>query len=374
MIFFKAVKMKRIIKLLSVISVIFLILFTAGFEVSAEGNISEDEIQGQVDEILSEYDISYSYDDMNSISFSNIFSTVKESLFSRIKAPFRTLGITLIIIVFISFVKNAGETAFPKSSSANLYAFICVISAVAVISPSLLSIYENSAETLQRGGNFMLIFVPIFAGISIMSGGVMAVGIYNASILTAAELMVQLSSTVVMPVLTATAALSISGSVFPNSTVDSIVTLMRKVITWGMTVTVTLFVGFLSVKSVLGSAVDGFASKTAKFVISGFVPVVGSAVSDAYSTVKGSFDVMRCTAGTAGTIAIALIMLPPILEIMAFRAVLWISGTAAGMFSVTPLEKLFKSLDSGLAIALGVLVCFSVLFIISTAILMKSMT
>jgi len=52
--------MKRIIKLLSVISVIFLILFTAGFEVSAEGNISEDEIQGQVDEILSEYDISYS--------------------------------------------------------------------------------------------------------------------------------------------------------------------------------------------------------------------------------------------------------------------------------------------------------------------------
>lgn len=366
--------MKRFTKILISLIFTFFLILSPILLGSAEESAGDDEIQAQVDEILADYDISYSYGDMSGLSLSEIITSVKDAVVSRIKAPFKMLGIILMIVVFISLMKNVGEMALSKSSSENMYSLICVLSAVAVISSPLLQTFENAANTLERGGSFMLVFVPVFAGISVVSGGVTSAGIYNAVILAAAEIMVQLASTVIMPVLTMTAALSISGSVFPNSTVDNIVQLMKKIITWGMALTVTLFTGFVSMKSTLGDVVDGFASKAAKFVISGFVPVVGSAVSDAYSAVKGSFDIMRCTAGTAGTIAIVLIMLPPILEILAFRAVMWISRTAAGMFSLTPLEKLFKGLDSGLAIAMSVLVCFSALFLISTAILMKSMT
>jgi stage III sporulation protein AE len=140
-----------------------------------------------------------------------------------------------------------------------------------------------------------------------------------------------------------------------------------------MTVSVSLFTGFLSLKCTVGSTTDAFTSKTVKFMVSGFIPVIGSAISDAYTTVKGSLDVIRCTAGVAGTIAAVLIMLPPVIEVLAFRMVMWIANTAAGMFSLTSLEKLFKSLDAGLAIAFSILVCFTIFFIISTGILIKSM-
>jgi stage III sporulation protein AE len=132
-----------------------------------------------------------------------------------------------------------------------------------------------------------------------------------------------------------------------------------------------LFTGFLTLKSSIGNAADGFASKTAKFMISGFVPVVGGAISDAYSTVKSSMSIIRCTTGTAGAIAIVIIMIPPVLELMAYRLVFMIGSAAAEMMSVTPIVRLFKNLDSGLAIAMSVLICFSVFFIISTAILMN---
>ena len=114
--------------------------------------------------------------------------------------------------------------------------------------------------------------------------------------------------------------------------------------------------------------------QTAKFVISGFVPIVGSAVSDAYTTVKGSFGILKCTAGTAGTIAVLMLLLPPVAEILIYRIVMWTAGTAAEMFSVKPIEKLLKGIDSGLAIIMSVLICFGMLFIISTAILMTSFT
>ncbi|MBQ8298206.1 MAG: hypothetical protein IJX77_10540 [Ruminococcus sp.] len=365
--------MKRLIKAIIVIVSAVLMSGIFSFSVLAEdSSVSDEEIRGQVNEMLEEYDISYSYDDMGELSLRGMLSSIKEAALTRIKAPMRLLGIILIIVIFISFMKNVGETAFPENSSANLYNLVCVLSAVAVVSPPLMELYENAADTLERGGGFMLVFVPVFAGITIMSGGITSGAIYNTVVLGAAEIMVQLAANIVMPVLTMTAALSISGSVFPNATLDSITQLMRKIITWGLTAAVTLFTGFVSLKSTLGSSVDGFATKTIKFLISGFVPIVGSAVSDAYATVRGSFDIMRCTAGTAGTIAVVLIMLPPILETAAFRIVMWTAKTAAEMFSVTPLEKLFKGLDAGLAIVMSVLICFSVLFVISTAILMKS--
>ncbi|MBE6861286.1 MAG: hypothetical protein E7497_00085 [Ruminococcus sp.] len=322
--------------------------------------------------MLSEYDTNFSYEDMENLSLSSIIDSVLASVTARLKAPFRLLGTILITIVFASLMHTAGDTTFPKSPSANLYNMVCVISAAAVICPPLLEAYENSSVALEKGSGFMLAFVPVYVAISVASGNIVSAGVYNTITLAAAEIIVQLSSCIVMPLVAMTAALSITGSVFPETSAEGIVRLIKKLITWGLTVSMTLFSGFVSLKSTLGNTVDGFASKSVKFVVSGLVPVVGSAVTDAYSTVKGSFEVMKCTTGTAGTIAVIILMLPPILEIFAFRAALWAGTAAAEMFSVAPLEKLFKGLDSGLAIALSVLICFSVLFIISTAILMKT--
>lgn len=346
-------------------------------EVCAEETVPEqeysEEIQSQVDGMLEEYDISFRYSDMEGLSLDGIISGIKESVSERINGPIMTLGIILVIIIFTSFVQGVGENALIQNSSLNMYKLVSVLASAAVITPRLLSVYQNASSALDRGGGFMLVFVPVFAGISIFSGGLTSVGVYNAVTLGAAEIMVQVSSEILMPILIMNIALSICGSIFGNNSIESLVQTIRKIMIWTMTVAVTLFSGFVSLKCTLGGAVDGFAVKTVKYMVSGFVPIIGGAISDAYSTVKGSFDVMRCTAGTAGTIGIVMLMLPPILELMAYRGMLWIAKAASGMFSVTALDKLFKNLDAGLSICVSMLVSFSVLFIISTAILMKTM-
>ena len=113
------------------------------------------------------------------------------------------------------------------------------------------------------------------------------------------------------------------------------------------------------------------ASKTARFLISGAVPVVGGAVSDAYATVKSSFDVIHGSVGTVGVIAMIIIMLPPVMEVLVFRIVMWVGTAIAELFSTEPLVKLMKGIDSGLAVAQSVLVCYSVIFVLCTGILMK---
>lgn len=365
--------MKKTLKLLIVIIILIVTANLASLNVYAvsEYDTQLDEVSSQVDEILEQFDIAYSFEDMSDFSLTELVSSVKDVIAARARAPFTALGTILIVIVFTSLMKCVGETALINSPSSNMYNLVCVLTAVTVIAPMLLNAYGNAENAIARGGDFMRIFIPVFVGITVASGHITSAGIYNAVTLLSAELIVELSRNFLMPLLSVTVALAVSGSIFSNAAVDSIINLIKKLITWSVTVAVTLFSGFVSLKCSLGSKADGFGVKTVKFMISGFVPVVGSAVSDAYTTVKGSFDVMRCTIGLAGTIAIVMILLPPVIELLFYRIVMWIGTAVAEMFSVNSLAKLMKNIDCGLSIAMSVLICFSMMFIICTGILMK---
>lgn len=353
--------------------ILFCIYFPHEVYAIQEYNPQHEEIAEQVNDMLEEYDISYKYEDMNDISISSLIENIKEMLASRARAPFRILGTIFIIIIFSAFFRNVGETFMQKKTYSNMYNLICVLTSVAVIVPMVIESYNHAVFAIENGSNFMKLYVPVYAAITAASGNITSAGIYNAITLVAAELIVDFSDGFLIPLLTVTIALSISGSVFTSSSVDNIIKLIKKLITWSITVVVTLFSGFISLKCTLGARTDTFTSKTAKFVISGFVPIIGSAVSDAYATVKGGFDVMRCTIGLAGTVAIVMIILPPVIELLLYRVVMWIATAIAEMFSSDSLAKLMKNLDNGLSIAMSVLISFSVLFIVCSGILMKTM-
>ena len=76
--------------------------------------------------------------------------------------------------------------------------------------------------------------------------------------------------------------------------------------------------------------------------------------------------------GAAGIIAIVLIILPILLELLIYRFVMWAGGAAADMFGTESLSKLLKCIDSGFAIAQCLMICYSVIFVLCTAILMKT--
>lgn len=363
--------MKKII--FTAVMFIAVLLIAVPFRASAsELSDEEAEISGQIDEIMSDYDIGLSYGEISGLSFGELIGRAWEVVSSQLAAPMKVLGTLLIVSVFTAVMKSFGEGVFPVGTTSNLYDMICVMTAVAVITPQLLDVYGGALTSIERSGGFLLVFVPVFAGITIAMGGITSGGIYNIMTLAASEVFVGLSRSYLMPILSVTAVLAVSGSVFPNTSVESFVTLMKKIVTWGMTVAMTLFTGFVTLKCTLAGKTDGVATKTAKFIMSGFVPIVGGAVSDAYSTVRGGFDVIRGTVGTVGVLAVVLIMLPPILKILVFRVVMWIGTAVSEMLSAAPLVKLMKGLDSGLAIAQSVLICYSLMFVLCTAILMQA--
>ncbi|MBR4628224.1 MAG: hypothetical protein IKO47_11110 [Ruminococcus sp.] len=357
--------------IIAAVSFIILLLIASPCSAYASYEQEEAEISSQVEGLLADYGIGYGVSELSGMTFGEIMGELRRAAAERAEAPLKMLAALLIVSVFTAVVRSAGESILPSDGASQMYDMVCVITAVTVITPQLTGVYGRSLEAIERLGCFIMVFVPVLAGIMIVSGSITSGGFYNIAAVTASEMIVGLSRSYLVPVLGLSAVLAVSGSVFPNASVEGFLALMKKFMTWGMTVVMTLFTGFVTLRCTLASKADGAATKTAKFMISGFVPVVGSAVSDAYSTVRGSFDVIGGTVGTAGIIAVTLIMLAPVAELVIYRAVMWIGAAAAEMFSAAPLVKLLKGLDSGLAIAQSVLICYTVMFIISTAILIQ---
>lgn len=120
----------------------------------------------------------------------------------------------------------------------------------------------------------------------------------------------------------------------------------------------------------ISGSVDTAATKTTKYVIANFVPVVGSAVSDAYTTVRGSLQILRSTTGVVGIVSLCLLFLPPLIQLLFYRAVIAIGTAAVDLFGTKRLLRLLCGAQQALAIAFALLVCFGIMFVIATAIAM----
>lgn len=329
-----------------------------------------DDISRDFEVILDESGADVDMESAAHLEIGDIVGSVSESLSDRLAAPVKMLGILLTVTIMTAFVKNTGDELSGGANS-DIFSIVCVLASVTAVMPRLFEVYERTFRIIVSTGGFISVFVPAFAGLTAAMGGLSSAGAYNLLILGASEIVIRLCNNCFMPIVSAVSALSAAGAVFSDNSLEKFTAMVKKVLVWTMTAAVTLFTGFVSMKCTLAGKADGVASKTVKFAISGFIPIAGGAVSDAYSTVRSSFDVIRCTAGTAGTIAIVLIMLPPVLEIAVYRAVMWV-GTAVGeLFSAEPVTKLLGALDCGLAIAQSVLICYSLMFVVCTGILMN---
>lgn len=355
---------KAVIIFLSLIIVFIFILPVSAMAEDISSPV--DEITEQIDNILDDYDIGFDISDMDSLSLTELIDRIKNHLISHIDAPLKILCSVFIVIICSTLTNNA------VSKSTDIYNMVCVMTAVTVIVPQLISVFGETLYTIQVGSSFILVFVPLFTAVSVISGGFTSAGVYHMMMLGASEMIVKLSESYLLPVLSVISAFAVTGSVFPNTSLDSLVNMLKKTVTWGISITMSLFVGFVTLKCTITGKSDGVAAKTAKMLVSGFVPIVGGAVSDAYSTVKGSFDVINGAVGAVGIIAIAMIMLPKILEIFIYRIVMWIGSAVADIFSADAVSKLLKSFDSGLAIAQSILICYGVIFILCSAILMQT--
>lgn len=83
---------------------------------------------------------------------------------------------------------------------------------------------------------------------------------------------------------------------------------------------------------------------------------------------------MKNGVGGIGMVALGVILLPSLLLLIMHKISFFILSITADVFGTKKLGDLFRNINSVLSVALAVTVCFMLMFIISTAIIMNVCT
>lgn len=297
----------------------------------------------------------------------NVFSKILSFFKDGGKAPFKAMLSMIAVMILLSLTSFAAEKS--AVNPALSYVFALVICGTAVF--PIISCITSAASAAKGTGLFMLSFVPVFAGIVVSSGaGTTGVGM-SALLLFAAETVVQTAAFVIVPLMSAYLALGVASGVSPLINSTGISESVKKIAVWVLTLSFTLFLGLLSVQTTINATADSMSVKTLKFLVGSFVPVAGTALSESITTVGGALTLLRNSAAIYAVVAVCAILLPVIAEMLLWRLSLMLSGMVAGVLGVPKAPQILKSLDTVLAVMIGILLFIGALFTISLGAVMS---
>lgn len=300
------------------------------------------------------------------LTFENTIKTIFEFVKDGIKAPFLTGGVILAII-FISAALSSVETGI----SANTASFAVTAAAAAVIISPILHIVNSSVTVMQNVANFMVAFVPVFAVIVVASGKALTGTAMSALLLGAAQGVELVANHFIIPLMCGYLSISVASGVSPLLSRSSLAQGIKKFSFWIMSFVTTVFIGVLSIQTAVNASADSLATRTAKFVIGSTVPVAGTVLSEALTTVTASLGILKTSVAIYGVVACCIIFLPILVNLILWRVVLNLTAILADIFSVNNVSLLLKSVDTAISVLCGIILLTCAMFIISLTVVVS---
>lgn len=336
-------------------------------ELTDELGIDMDSIQNSAAE---EYGITPDNTEvMTELSVKEVFAYIFDTLADKAKYPVTVLASLTAVIFAGSLISGIGDGISSKPLE-QVYGIVSVLICTGVVSAPVSRCIDTTAKTLISGSEFMIGYIPVYAGIIASSGSVTSAVSYNTILLVAAEAAARLATDCIVPAMSICMALGIIEAVNPAFRLTSLTDAITKAVKFILGFIMVIFIGLLSLQSIIGTSADTLGVKAAKYLASNCIPVIGSAVADAYTTIKSSLGILRGGTGFFGVAVIFLTVVPPLAEIIIMRAAFALAQVISELLGVKQVDILLKNSSSVLSMMFSVTVCFAVMLIVSTAVMM----
>jgi stage III sporulation protein AE len=303
-------------------------------------------------------------------SIKDIFNNLIKSIKNEITNPFKTLLLIIGMILLFSLI-NTFSTSFNQSEFSKVFEIVVALSiAIAILTP-IIEIIKSSNAVIKHFSDFTASFLPVFCGIVVASGKVLTGGVYNSIMLGVIHIITAISASILIPFLGIYLAFNFIGSINNQININGVCNMIRNIIVWIIGISITIFIGLLSIQTIVANATDTVTMRTTKFMIGSFLPIVGGAISEAFNSIQGCLSLIKSTVGTFGIICFLSLFLPIIIKITVFIFVIIISSTVSEIFENTTITKVLKACSNTLIILLSLIISILVFVIIATTILLS---
>ncbi len=329
-----------------------------------------DGLPEQTKEIMSKMGItSPDYESVKGFKTEKIFEQIISLIGTNSGTPLGGMAVCLGIMLLCSLVEGFRVTLGEKSigTISTAVGTLCVCTAIVV---PICSTISDTVEILNGASGFLLMYIPIMAGLMAASGKQVSGASYYTLMMGAGEVVSQISSKIIAPLMNIFLALSVTSALSPKMRLGSMCSSVYKIAKWILTFSMSIFVTILSIQTFVTSSMDNVTNKALKFAVSSFVPVVGNALGEALNAFSGSVELLKSGAGVFVIIASAFVFLPVLVECAVWQFSLFFLSSVSDIFGLSQMTGVFRTISKVVSMIIAVLLCTMTIFILSTVIIL----
>ncbi len=277
---------------------------------------------------------------------------------SFITSSVRSLSKMLIVIMLGGICAG-----FQKNSDLPVVTIATALAMTSVLFSDLQGILFLCTQTLEQISIFSNTMLPVMAGAITLSGAPITASATQSITMLALSLIIDFISSVLVPVICAYIAIITVNAALSHDLLDNLGQFIKWITTGSLKLILTIFIAYLSISGAISGSVDAVALKTAKFAVSGSVPVVGGIISDATESMLAGMVTIKNSLGIIGLLGVVAICIIPFLQV-GINYLIFKAGTAAfSPICSPPIRKLMTGIGDSLGLMLGMLgTCSAILF------------
>lgn len=319
-------------------------------------------------ELLEELGISSpDFENMMKVSPLSLLNMFIDIFSGKLKNPLKIFGEVLFAVLMCALA-DCFKTSFGRKASDGLFSVISTVTVGLLLIEPLTQCMTRVCSAIVLSSRFMLVFIPVVTVLLTAAGRPITASGLNVTVLAVTQIISQFSSSLLVPMLCIYLAFSIVGALSPEINLNAIAETMKKTVNFILGLCSTVFVSMLSLQGMMSKSADSVASKTAKYLLSSFIPVVGGAIGDTIGTVQGCIGLTKNTVGAFGVVALILIYIPVSAELLLLISAVRLSGACSGLFGLSSMSGALNAVSYTLSLLWSVLLFCAVLFIVSTGV------
>lgn len=372
-------KLKWLIVPVFIVFLLYMFTYTCFAEDSSESGVTEQaqavfsellsSLEEETKEALSEIGIDDAdYTQILSLSPKRVVDAILELITGKMSEKLKAVGFVCALLVLSAVLEGFAQPGSTMHSVFSVFTtLLIVVSLLLPVSESLVQAFS----AMELSSNFLLAYIPAFAGVISMSGKPLSSAAYSSVMMGLSNLLAQCNVKVFLPVVQVFFSLNIASSVQPKYAFNSLVAFFKKAVTVLLGFSATIFTGLLAIKGSLASAGDSVAVRGVKMLVGSAVPVVGSALSDAYTSVLGSITLIQNAVGIFGIVVFALMHVPVILDLLLWYLALSFTASVSEALGQKQAATLLNGIASTVSLVNTLVIFTAFILIISTGIMLN---
>lgn len=291
--------------------------------------------------------------------FQRLFASIKSNVSESIAQVIKKMLAVMAVAVICGILGIFGTKEMPEYIPLAACAAVC-----AVCIGDVGSYIKLGTQAVNDISLYSKTLLPAMCSLTAACGNISSAAVRFAASALFMDIFISAAQKFVIPLIYAYLALILAACAFSNTALKNLASLMKWVCKSLMTVLTLVFTIYITVSGAIAKSGDAVATRLTKTAISSFLPLVGSIISDAASSVVAGAELIKNTVGAFGLAAVAAMCISPLAVLFVNYLGLKATEAGVGAINVKPVSELVGGVGTAFSMLMGLVgTCALIMFI-----------